>query len=59
MSRILLVDRGNCSFVTQAHHAYKAGIQLLIVADNVDESIEGLLLVTDHSKIMTHSIYIA
>lgn len=45
---ILLVDRGNCTFVTKVQHAQDAGAHACIVVDNKDEP--GLPYMADDGK---------
>eukprot|EP00808_Paulinella_micropora_P010849 g70477.t1 len=35
---IMLIDRGECMFVTKVRHAQEAGAQAAVIVDNVDES---------------------
>jgi hypothetical protein len=44
---ILLVRRGNCSFVTKAHYAQLNEVQLLIIYDDVEEKSEKLIMKDD------------
>jgi hypothetical protein len=44
---ILLLDRGNCSFVVKARHAQSIGAQALIIIDNSDENVNKIVMVDD------------
>jgi hypothetical protein len=38
-TKIVLVDRGNCSFVTKVRNAERAGASLVVVVDDREENI--------------------
>jgi hypothetical protein len=38
-TKIVIVQRGNCSFVTKVRNAERAGASLLVVADHQQEDI--------------------
>ena len=50
--KILLVDRGDCAFVTKAHYAQIAGSVLLIIVDQKDNiPIRKILMIDDNSGV--------
>lgn len=44
---ILLLDRGNCSFVVKARHAQSIGAQALIIIDNTNEDVSKIVMIDD------------
>lgn len=55
MKPIVLLERGNCSFVTKVRNAEKLGVKLVIIGDNRKEDAEHLIMDDDGSG---HSISI-
>lgn len=55
MSPIIMVDRGNCTFVTKVRNIEKLGIKLAIIVDNRNEHSEELIMADDGTG---HSINI-
>ena len=47
MKPIVLVDRGNCTFVTKVRNIEKLGVHLGIIADNMAEITENLIMADD------------
>jgi hypothetical protein len=52
---MILVDRGNCSFVTKARNIEEAGANVALIADDMTEYSELLMMADDGSG---HSIHI-
>ena len=46
-TKILLVDRGTCTFVTKVRNAERAGASLVVVIDNVYENITNVIMGDD------------
>ena len=46
-SKIVLLDRGNCSFVTKVRNAERAGASLVVVIDDRDEDISNVIMGDD------------
>lgn len=46
-SPIVVVERGNCSFVTKIRNAEHAGARLVLIIDDKDEDIENVILIDD------------
>lgn len=46
-TKIVLVQRGNCSFVTKVRNAERAGASLLVVADHQQEDIQNVIMGDD------------
>ena len=46
-TKILLVDRGECTFVTKVRNAERAGASLVVVIDNVFENITNVIMGDD------------
>jgi len=46
-TKILLVDRGECTFVTKVRNAERAGASLVVVIDNVNENITNVIMGDD------------
>lgn len=44
----LMVDRGECKFITKAKHAANIGAKMLIVADNQEDDIPENHLLVGH-----------
>ena len=55
LSPIVMVDRGDCTFVTKVRNIEKLGVKLAIIADNRDEHSEELIMADDGTG---HSINI-
>jgi hypothetical protein len=49
LSYILVVKRGNCTFITKANYAQLAGAKMVLVVDNIDESESDRVLVAGNS----------
>jgi extracellular elastinolytic metalloproteinase len=49
MVPIVLVDRGQCTFVTKARNLEKLGVKMSIVADSEEEKSENLIMADDGS----------
>ena len=47
VSPIFMVERGNCSFVTQARNVERAGGALALIIDTLNEDISDLILSDD------------
>jgi len=45
--KIVLLDRGQCSFVTKVRHAQDAGAIAVIIMDNINEDISKIVLSDD------------
>jgi len=43
----VLLDRGNCSFVTKVRNAERAGASLVVVIDDRDENITNVIMGDD------------
>lgn len=43
----MLVDRGNCSFVTKVRNAERAGASLVVVVDDREENITNVIMGDD------------
>lgn len=56
MTPIVIVDRGNCTFVSKVRNIEKLGVKLAIVIDNKDEQSETLIMSDDNTG---HSVHIA
>ena len=52
-ARIILVERGGCTFVTKSHYAQLIGAQMVLIADNRDEDEDYVILVDDGMGIET------
>jgi hypothetical protein len=46
-TKIVLVDRGNCSFVTKVRNAERAGASLVVVVDDREENITNVIMGDD------------
>ena len=46
-TKIVLVERGECSFVTKVRNAERAGASLLVVADHQQEDIQNVIMGDD------------
>ena len=46
-TKILLVDRGECTFVTKVRNAERAGASLVVVIDNIYENITNVIMGDD------------
>ena len=46
-TKIALLDRGNCSFVTKVRNAERAGASLVVVVDDRDEDIKNVIMGDD------------
>ena len=46
-TKIVLLDRGNCSFVTKVRNAERAGASLVVVIDDRDEDISNVIMGDD------------
>ena len=46
-TKIMLVDRGSCTFVTKVRNAERAGASLLVVIDNMYENITNVIMGDD------------
>lgn len=46
-TKIVLMDRGNCSFVTKVRNAERAGASLVVVVDDRDEDITNVIMGDD------------
>ena len=46
-TKILLVDRGTCTFVTKVRNAERSGASLVVVIDNVNENITNVIMGDD------------
>lgn len=46
-SSFVLLDRGNCSFVTKARNAQKIGAKVVIIINNTDENIHDIYMIDD------------
>lgn len=55
LSPVVLVDRGNCTFVSKVRNIEKLGVKMAIVADNRDEDSENMIMADDGSG---HSVHI-
>lgn len=55
LSPVVIVDRGNCTFVTKVRNIQKLGVKMAIVIDNRPEHSEDLIMADDGSG---HSITI-
>lgn len=55
LSPIVLVDRGECTFVTKVRNIEKLGVKLAIIVDDKEESSESLIMADDGSG---HSVNI-
>lgn len=49
LSPILMVDRGNCSFVTKVRNIENLGVKLAIIIDSREENSENLIMSDDGS----------
>jgi PA domain len=47
LTPIIMVDRGNCTFVTKVRNIEKAGVHLGIIIDNKSEDSENLIMSDD------------
>lgn len=47
LTPVILVDRGNCTFVTKARNIERAGVHLAIVGDNQRENSESIIMGDD------------
>jgi len=47
MSPIILVDRGECPFVTKVKNIEKLGVKLAVIVDNNEEATENLIMADD------------
>ena len=58
---ILLVQRGNCSFVQKVLNGQKAGAKMVIVSDNIIEDTAHITMVDDGNGRLVHipSIFIS
>ena len=46
---IIMVDRGNCTFVTKTRNIERAGVHLAIIADTTKEDTENIIMSDDGS----------
>ena len=46
-TKIVLLDRGNCSFVTKVRNAERAGASLVVVIDDREENISNVIMGDD------------
>lgn len=46
-TKIVIVQRGQCSFVTKVRNAERAGASLLVVADHQQEDIQNVIMGDD------------
>ena len=46
-TKIVLLDRGKCSFVTKVRNAERAGASLVVVVDDRDENITNVIMGDD------------
>ncbi len=46
-TKIVLLDRGNCSFVTKVRNAERAGASLVVVIDDRSEDIKNVIMGDD------------
>jgi len=44
---ILLIDRGNCTFVTKTKYAQLAGAKMVIIVDNKGENVSNIIMADD------------
>jgi hypothetical protein len=44
---IVMVDRGNCSFVTKTRHVQNIGGHMAIIVNNNDDPVEDILMIDD------------
>jgi extracellular elastinolytic metalloproteinase len=55
MSPVILVDRGNCTFVTKVRNIEQLGVKMAIIGDSFKEDTENLIMADDGTG---HSINI-
>lgn len=55
LNPIIMVDRGNCSFVSKVRNIERQGVKLAIINDNLEEDSENLIMSDDGTG---HSINI-
>ena len=58
-TKIIMVDRGDCTFVTKVRHAQTAGGSAVIVVDNVDEVGSSSLVSLGVSRMLGTSQFVA
>lgn len=46
-SPILMLDRGNCTFVTKTRNAQNAGARIALIVDNREEKMDDLMMADD------------
>ena len=46
-TKIVVVERGECSFVTKVRNAERAGASLLVVADHQEEEVKNVIMGDD------------
>ncbi len=46
---MLIVNRGDCTFVTKAYYAEYFGASAVIIVDNTEEDLDDIIVVDDHS----------
>lgn len=44
---IVMVDRGNCTFVTKTRNAQRTGANIVVIIDNREEEMEDLMMADD------------
>lgn len=44
---ILLIERGNCTFVTKTHYAELGGAKMAIIIDSVEENEDRIIMIDD------------
>ena len=49
LSPIVMIDRGNCTFVTKVRNIEKVGAKMAIICDNKPESSENVIMADDGS----------
>jgi hypothetical protein len=49
LSPIVMVDRGNCTFVTKVRNIEKIGAKMAIICDNMPENSENVIMADDGS----------
>lgn len=46
----IMVARGNCSFVKKSLNVQRAGAKLALIADNVDEDEDTIIMIDQHNQ---------
>lgn len=49
LTPILMVDRGNCTFVTKVRNIEKAGVKMAVICDNTPQNTENVIMADDGS----------